>query len=118
MKELARYKNIILAIGVVLVSLFLIRSLHSHYSSKLANLAREDKEIEEAQIVMHQWESLNSQSNTLKSNLFKEDSLLVKKFIEEKAKFFNIELVSLRLSRFDRDAYWEALAQFQATCTY
>ena len=118
MKQLARYKNVILAVAIILVSLLLLRNLYSHYSLKIANLAKQEKDIAEAQVIMHKWEVLDSQFSLLKGNLLKEDTSLVKKFIEERAQMFNIEIESLRFSRFDKEAYWEVKAQFQATCTY
>ncbi len=118
MKELARYKNIILATAIIVVSLFFLRNFYFHYAAKLAQLDKEGKDIGAAQAVMQEWEVYNSQLNKLKSNLFKEDTLAVKKFIEEKAKASNIELASLKLSRFDKGVYWEVRAQLQVTCNY
>ena len=118
MKELARYKNIILGTGIILLSLFLLRNFYFHYSAKLVQMAKEEKDIEEEQVTVQKWGVFRSQLDKLKSGLFKEDTLAVKQFIEEKAQTFNIEIASLKLSRFDKEVYWEVAAQLQVSCDY
>ncbi len=118
MKEILRYKNIIVGLGIVILSVLLIRSIHSHYSSELKRLVKEEAKIEETRKTIAQWTQLNGKYNQFKNSFLKEDTLLVKKFIEEKARASKIQLPSLRLSRLDKKFYWEVKVKIQTNCDY
>jgi len=118
MKQLARYQNIIIGLGVILLSFLLIRSTYSHYSLELKKLVKETEKIEETKKIIVQWTQLNGKYSQIKDKFLKEDTLLIKKFIEEKARAANIRLPSLRLSRSDKDSFWEVKVRIETDCNY
>lgn len=118
MKHLARYKNIIAALVIVFLSLVILRNIHSYYDLKRKELVEAEARVLKAKETIAEWRSLNGKYNSLRGDFLAKDTILFKKFIEEKARAANIELPSLRLSSVDRELYWEVKVNINTTCDY
>ncbi|MCF7908023.1 MAG: hypothetical protein K9L86_04020 [Candidatus Omnitrophica bacterium] len=118
MKELARYKNIVVSLFIVLIVAISLRSIYSNYSLKLKKLSEEEVQIKEAKDIIFEWINLNSKLEQLRSQFLEKDTILFKKLVEEKARLAKIDLPSLRLSRIDKDSYWEVRVRLNTTCPY
>jgi len=118
MNILMRYKNGVLAIGIIILAAVFLQKIYLHYDSEIKRLEKEEQKIEEVKRTIQQWQAVNSQYVDIKESFLKKDTLLVKKFIEERAKVADVDLPSLTLSRSEKDFYWEVVARVQGVCDY
>ena len=117
-KSILPYKNVAAAMIVVVVFIIVIRSIFSHYSLQNEGIAVRMRKSEERDLTIKKWEKLKSESSELEGVFLVGDTLVFKKFIEEKAKASKINIALLKTSNIEKDLYWEAKMLLDIACTY
>jgi hypothetical protein len=90
MKELLKYKNIIVAAVIVIFFLILFRMTYSSYSRRMQKLDRELKEIQKKEKLIKDAIKFNKEVKKLKSKFFEGNILDAKSIIEEIAAKNNV----------------------------
>lgn len=118
MKDLARYKNILLVIVIIVVFFFVIRNMRSAHASQMKKLENDKSKMEENVNLMTQWALVNGKYNDLAKKFLSRDPLSFKRLVEAKANQFNITIDSLRPSHEDKGFYWGANIILNVSATY
>ncbi|MFH1505129.1 MAG: hypothetical protein ABIH08_07085 [Candidatus Omnitrophota bacterium] len=118
MKEILRYRNLILGLIIILTFGILLRSIFSHYSLEKEKLKLKQKIAQESKNTAKSWENLKQKYEGLKFNFLRGDTLAFKKIVEEKAQSAGIDIASLSISRLDKEYYWEAEMELEIVCFY
>lgn len=117
-KVFSQYKNTLIGLIIIVAFVFIIKSEHSHYSLEKEEIALETQELEEGADIVARWDSLRSDAEDLASRFLTEDTLFFKKFVEEKANTFGIQITSLKTSTLEEDFYWEVAMQLGMVSSY
>ncbi len=117
-KAILPYKNAAAGIAIVVVFAIMIRSVFSHYSLQNEKIAVRTRKLEKEDLTIKKWEKLKIDSSELNSVFLAGDTLVLKKFIEEKAKASKINITLLKAFNTEKDLYWETKMQLSILCTY
>ncbi|UCD15863.1 MAG: hypothetical protein JSV34_02090, partial [Candidatus Omnitrophota bacterium] len=78
----------------------------------------EKKQIEDRKKLIKKWQDITKRNEKLEEGFFKKDTLIFKRFIEEKSKEAAINLDYLSPSHIDRQFYWESKIVLKVTSPY
>ena len=117
-KAILPYKNVAAGIAIVVVFAIMIHSVFSHYSLQNEKIAVRMQKIEKEDLTIKKWEKLKIDSSELNSVFLAGDTLVFKKFIEEKAKASKINITLLKAFNTEKDLYWETKMQLNIHCAY
>ena len=68
MKELLRYKNILLSIIIIVVFIFVIKGLWTRHSSVIADLKIKTSDLEKGKLLIEKWNEVSTEYDKLKEN--------------------------------------------------
>lgn len=118
MNEILRYKNVLVAIAIVLVFWMSFRNILSKHSLAQQALETKREEFEEGKKVIKKWERLVSEHEKLKKGFLQKNILSFKKFVEEQAQLSGIDISSLSVSHKDKGQYWQVTMHIRAISFY
>lgn len=118
MKELAKYKNILVALTIIFIFVLINYNIFSHYWENLESLKVKEKDLEKAKETIGEFERLDKIYNQIREEFLEKDTLLFKKFVEEEARTAEINITSLTMSPTDKDFYWQVAIELEATSGY
>jgi IS605 OrfB family transposase len=114
-KELLRYKNILLSIIIIVVFIFVIKGLWTRHSLVIADLKAKTSDLEKGKILIEKWNEVSNEYDKLKENFSMKDEVAFKKFLEEKTKSYGINVTYLSPARKQEDFYSEMSFNIRAT---
>lgn len=115
MKEILRYKNILLSIIIVVVFIFITKGLWAGHSLLIEDLKKKMSDLESGKLLIERWNVANNECNKLKEGLAIKDEVSFKKFLEEKTKNSGINVTYLSPTRKQEDFYSEISFNLRAT---
>lgn len=107
MKDLLRYKNILITIVVVVVFFFVIKGLLERHAAAIENLKQKMAELEKGKGLIDRWNLLIGEYDSIKNGFPMKDQVSFKKFLEEKTKSFGLNVTYLSPTRKQEDFYSE-----------
>jgi Tfp pilus assembly protein PilW len=114
-KELLRYKNILLSIIIIVVFIFVIKGLWTSHSLVIADLRTKTSDLEKGKLLIEKWYEVSTEYDKLKENFSMKDEAAFKKFLEEKTKSYGINVTYLSPIRKQEDFYSEMSFNIRAT---
>jgi hypothetical protein len=106
-KDLLRYKNILLSIIIVVVFIFVIKGLWERHSAVIEGLKQKMAELEKGRGLIEKWDQVSGEYDKLKESFSMKDQASFKKFLEETTKSVGINVTYLSPSRKQEDFYSE-----------
>lgn len=113
-----RYRNQIISAGIILVLGIFMRNIFLYSSRELNKLNKEKVHIEAKKKLIQEWDELNSKNKELEDRFFRKDTLVFKRFIEEKAKTAGISLEYLGPAHEDKTIYWKSTIGLKTASPY
>ena len=107
MKDLLRYKNILLSIAIIAVFIFVIKGLWGRHSAIIADLKTKTSDLEKGKLLVEKWNEVSIEYDKLKEGFFIKDQVFFKKFLEEKTKSYGVNVTYLSPLRKQEDFYSE-----------
>ena len=107
MKDLLRYKNILLSIIIIAVFIFVIKGLWTRHSLVIADLKTKASDLEKGKLLIEKWNEVSNEYDRLKDGFSIKDQVSFKKFLEEKTKSYGVNVTYLSPSRKQEDFYSE-----------
>ncbi|MFH1519310.1 MAG: hypothetical protein ABIE75_01900 [Candidatus Omnitrophota bacterium] len=118
LKDLSAYKNLIIGLAIVVIFVIAVRKVLFRYSLQKSEVAVQMREIEDGEITLLRWSKLKADAEELARGFFVEDTSLLGKFIENKARASRVNIGSLKTSSSESDLSWQILMQLGITCNY
>ncbi|MCQ9204689.1 MAG: hypothetical protein NG737_00010 [Omnitrophica bacterium] len=118
MKEILRYKNVLVGIAIVLVFWMAFRNILSKHSLAKNALETKREEFEEGKKVIKKWVRLVKDYKELERGFLQKNVLSFKKFVEEQAQLSGIDISSLSVSHKDKGRYWQVAMHIKAVSSY
>jgi hypothetical protein len=114
-KDILRYKNILLSIIIIAVSIFVIKGLWTKHSLIIKDLEKKMSDVEKGKLLIEKWNKVSNEYDGLKKNFFMKDQEFFKNFLEEKTKNYGINVTYLSPTRKQENFYSEMSFSLRAT---
>jgi len=118
MGVILKYKNIIIALIIIVVFAVVINNINSHYILQREQLKAKERELQNGKKTINKWNRLQGEFKKLSGKFFSKETLLLKKFVEKEAQDQKVEIISLNVSKVDKGFYWESLLRLSVVCPY
>ena len=118
MNNILRYKNIIVAVIIVIVFFILIRNRWSKYSQEVKSLKAKEVQLQKGKETIDKWNKLSREYVQKRRAFLEKETSAFKKYIEENAQRSGVDISSLKVSNADKGFYWESRMNFNAVCSY
>ncbi len=115
MKDILRYKNVLLSIIIVVVSLFVIKGLWTRHSAVIEDLKKKTADLEKGRLLVEKWNDVSIEYDKLKDSFSVKDEVSFKKFLDEKTKSYGINVTYMSPSSKQEDFYSEMSINLRAT---
>ena len=86
MNEILRFKNIIIALLIVVVFSLIFYHIYKHYNNTLGELENKFEVLKEGRLTLAKWESLKKEQGHLRASFLSGEPTEFKRFLEEKAR--------------------------------
>ena len=117
-KALSQYKNPLIGFAIVIIFAVITQGIFSSHSLEKEEIVSKMQELDAGRQTVARLERLRMETERLKIPFLTKDTLFFKKFVEEKANSFGIEVTSLKISNVEKDLYWEATMQLGMVGSY
>lgn len=114
MKDILRYKNVLLSILIVVVFFFILKGLWERHSLVIEDLKKKTSDLEKGRLLIEKWNMVSGEYDRLKEGFAMKGEGSFKKFLEEKTKDYGINVTYLSPSRKQEDFYSEVSFNLRA----
>lgn len=118
MNDILRFKNILISVLIVFIFWMVINNILKKNSQDKLLLGIQEKTLAEGEKTIKKWQTLSIEYSKMQGKFLQKDILFFKKFVEESAKNFEIDIKSLNVSHSDKGEYWEAALQLRSASSY
>ncbi|MDP2922617.1 MAG: hypothetical protein Q8O30_02705 [Candidatus Omnitrophota bacterium] len=115
MKDILRYKNVIAAVVVIIIFIFVIKSTIEKHYAVMKILEAQKLELENGKKLINNWQETNRQIRELADKFFAKDTSQFKTFVEQQAQSSGITVNSLVPSKQKKDFYLEVTISIKGT---
>ena len=118
MKKILQYKNLILGIVIIFIFGIITRSISSHYSLEKEKLKIQESKLQDNKKITEKWKNLEKEYKELSKKFLNGGVLVFKKSVEEKAQASGVDIISLSISRADKEFYREEIIKMNLEGSY
>jgi len=118
LRYLLQYRNQIISIGIILVFGIILNNIVSEFSTESKRLKKENNQIKDRKKLLEDWQRINKRNEEVEKNFFRKDTLIFKRFVEEKSQEASINLDYLSPSHDDKSFYSESSIYLKVTAEY
>jgi hypothetical protein len=118
MKQILKYKNEVILVLIILFFIGVAKNIVGRHSQKMKELTVIKKKIEEKKGLLKEWQEVNKKYASAQETFFRKDTLLFKRFIEERAQEAELDLEYLSPSYQGRGFYTEATIDLRSSASY
>ncbi len=118
MQDLLKHKNLLATLLIVVVFGIMAYSIYSHYTMEEEKIVKRLKTLKEGEESIEDWKKVIIEEKKARRDFIIDDTLFLKKFIEESARHAGITITSLKPNQLEKDFYWEVKIQLRAMCPY
>jgi len=118
MEGILRYKNTIVILAIIALFAVVDYNLITDYFKQIEELEQRELDLELSKITLQEWDNTSYEFREVSKGFLREDVHLFKKFIDNKASQYDIDIKALRTSKEDREFYWEANMDLVIKCSY
>jgi len=111
-----KYKNTISIILIIFI--FVIKSIFTSYTNQINKLERKREELKKKKMLIKKWEEVDEKYKNISNDFFLSESLLFKRFVEERAKEYGIAIDYLSPQQKSRKFFEEVELKLKAVSTY
>jgi SepF-like predicted cell division protein (DUF552 family) len=113
-----KYKNTISIILIILIFIFVIKSIFTSYTNQINKLEHKREELKKKKMLIKKWEEVDEKYKNISNDFFRSESLLFKRFVEERAKEYGIVIDYLSPQQKSREFFEEVGLKLNAVSTY
>lgn len=114
MKNILRYKNIVISIVIIIVFIFVTKNIVSKYFSTIESLKTKMSDLEKGKLSIERWNIATLYYDKLAEAFFSKDPSLFKTFVDQQSKKYNINISYLSPSRRQEDFYLDSSLNLRA----
>lgn len=118
MKDINQYRNVLIVIVILVISIFVSRNIYNDFTTQKKAMEKEIEDLEESKVIIEKWRKEVSEYKNLEEEFFQGNLLDVKKFIEDAAQSAEVVINSLNQSESQTDHFQTGEFNLSINCTY
>jgi hypothetical protein len=114
-KNILRYKNIVISLAIIIVFIFVTKNVVSKYFSTINDLKTKMSDLEKGKLLIERWNIATLYYEKLADAFFSKDPSLFKTFVDQQSRKYNINVSYLSPSRRQEDFYIDSSLNLRAS---